>query len=219
MTKKIISCIISIFKFIITLVIMAIIGVILVQRFSDNNMSLAGYRIFTVITESMVPKYEVGDVLLVKETDINEINVGDDVTYLGEKGSFADKIVTHQVVSIEKGESGELEITTKGIANDTEDPVISESQIYGVVIRKLEVITYLNGIINNMYGMYFLIIIPLAIIMFTEFKAFREDDKKIKEEYEDDDEDDEDDEDSNKKVDKKAKKRKEKRAKRRKRYG
>ena len=207
--------VISVIKFILTALIIVIIGVILIQRFSNNNMSLAGYRIFTVVTESMIPKYKVGDVILVKEEEKTNIQVGDDVTYMGKVGSYADKTITHQVIGIEMGKDGLLKFHTKGIANEDEDPLVSEEQIYGVVQAKLQVVTFLNGIINNMYGMYFLIIIPLAIIMFTEFKAFKED----KNDYEEDDDDDIEETDNDKKeIDKKAKKRKEKRAKRRKRY-
>ena len=207
--------VISVIKFILTALIIVIIGVILIQRFSNNNMSLAGYRIFTVVTESMVPKYEVGDVILIKEEEKTNIQVGDDVTYMGKIGSYADKIITHQVIGIEMGNDGLLKFHTKGIANEDEDPLVSEEQIYGVVQAKLQVVTFLNRIINNMYGMYFLIIIPLAIIMFTEFKAFKEE----KEDYDEEDEDDSEEKDDNEKIiDKKAKKRKEKRAKRRRRY-
>ena len=52
----------------------------------------------------MVPKYRVGDVLLVRQIGITEIKDGDDVTYMGKVGNFADKIVTHQVIKIEKTE-------------------------------------------------------------------------------------------------------------------
>ena len=207
MSTKLLRGTMSILKFIITIVAIAIVAIILVQRFSNNNMSIAGYRIFTVVTESMVPKYEVGDVLLVKQTDPSKIQVEDDVTYMGKVGSFANKIVTHQVVGIENGENGTLNFHTKGIANDTEDPIVNESQIYGVVQAKLKIITYLNGIINNMYGMYFLIVIPLAVIMFSEFKSFRDEENDDDETDEDNDDTDEDD---TKTIDKKAKKRKEK---------
>ena len=227
MSIKLLRSIMSIMKFILSIIVILVVVIILVQRFSNNNISVAGYRIFTVVTESMVPKYVVGDVLLVKETNPEQIKVEDDVTYMGKVGAFADKIVTHQVINIENGEDGRLKFHTKGIANDTEDPLVSEEQIYGVVQIKLEILTYLNGIINNMYGMYFLIVIPLAIIIFTEFKSFKEESKYIDEEDDDDEDDDEEENESsedktkdnkNKYIDKKAEKRKEKRAKRRRRY-
>lgn len=228
MSTKILRSVISVIKFIVSAIIVFIVAIILVQRFSNNDISIAGFRIFTVVTESMVPKYVVGDVLLIKETEPTEIQVEDDVTYMGKVGSFADKIVTHQVIDIENAEDGTLNFHTKGIANEDEDPIVNESQIYGVVQTKLQIITKLNGLISNMYGMYFLIIIPLAVIMFSEFRAFKEDDKDddFDDEDDEDDEDDDDDEkedydeddDDYKHRDKRIEKRKEKRAKRRRRY-
>ena len=230
MSTKILRSIISLIKFIVTVIVIVIVAIILVQRFSNNNMSIAGYRIFTVVTESMVPKYLVGDVLLVKETDATKINLEDDVTYMGKVGSFANKIVTHQVIGIENAEDGTLNFHTKGIANEEEDPIVNESQIFGVVQAKLAIITKLNGLINNMYGMYFLIIIPLAVIMFSEFRAFKDDEKDEEDDddedtddedaddEDDDEDDDEKDEDNYRKKDKKIEKRKEKRARRRRRY-
>lgn len=219
MITKIIKTIFSLIKTLVTLIVIGFVAIVLIQRFSNNNLSVAGYRMFTVVTESMVPEYLVGDVLLVKETEPDKIAIGDDVTYMGKIGSYANKIVTHRVVNIDKTEKENIKFITRGIANDVDDPQIEENQIYGTVVTKLKVVTYLNGIINNMYGMYFLIIIPLAIIMFSEFRAFKQDDKRDYEE--DDDENDDIDEDENKedkKIDKKAQKRKEKRAKRRRKY-
>lgn len=222
MITKILKSLMSIIKFIITVLVIGIVAIILVQRFSNNNMSIAGYRIFTVVTESMVPKYQVGDVLLVKQTPSSEIKKGDDVTYMGKVGSFADKIVTHQVIRIERAENGTLNFITKGIANESEDPIVNETQVFGVVQAKLQIITKLNGIVNNMYGMYFFIVIPLAIIMFSEFKSFKNDDKDYDDEDEededDDDDDNEDEEKEQKRVDKRAQRRKERRDKRRRRY-
>ena len=218
MIMKILKSIVSLIKFAITVLVVGIVAIILVQRFSNNNMSVAGFRIFTVVTESMVPKYVVGDVLLVKQTDPKEIKVEDDVTYMGKVGSFADKIVTHQVIGIENAENGSLNFRTKGIANPDEDPIVNDTQIYGVVLTKLQLITKLNGIINNMYGMYFLIIIPLAVIMFSEFKSLKEDDRRDDEEEEEEEDDDDERENKKTKGNKKVEKRKEKRAKRRRRY-
>lgn len=233
MPAKIIKKIFSIIRFLITVLILVIVAIILVQRISNNTKTILGYRIFTVVTESMVPKYEVGDVILVKEKPINQIQIGNDVAYIGKVGSFADKIVTHQVINIEKGENEELIFHTKGIANDAEDPEIKAEQIYGTVQCKLQIMSFLNGIINNMYGMYFLIVIPLAVIFFTEVRGIKKDIEDKKKEKEDTDKNEENnlldgkieekEEDKTKSkseeyIDKKIQKQKAKRAKRRSKY-
>ena len=144
MLIKIIKKLFYMLRFLITIIIIAIVAVIVVQRVSNNANALLGYRIFTIVTESMVPKYEVGDVILVKEKNITEIQVDEDVAYMGKVGSFAEKIVTHQVIDIKTDENGELIFHTKGIANDTEDPTIKGDQIYGVVQSKLKIMVYIN---------------------------------------------------------------------------
>ena len=50
----------------------------------------------------MVPKYKVGDMILSRETDINSLNIGEDVVYMGTSGDFKDKIVTHQIIKIDE---------------------------------------------------------------------------------------------------------------------
>jgi len=72
-----------------------------IQRFS-NNSSICGYRMFTVATGSMVPVYEVGDVIVVKETTLKDLKVGDDVTYYGIKNDFKDSPITLKWFDLEQ---------------------------------------------------------------------------------------------------------------------
>lgn len=165
--NKGLNIIFKIFKAILTLVIVLIVSIIFVQRVSNNKVTLGGYSIFTIITESMVPKYQVGDMLLAKDISTDDIKVGDDLVYIGKSGTFEGKIVTHQVVSIEK-ENGKKIFHTKGIANTIEDPEVSEEQIYGVVSCKLVILSLLSKVVNNIYGFYFIVFIPFAVMIFLE---------------------------------------------------
>ena len=215
---KILRAIYSIFRTIFTIILVCLLAVILTQRISNNTKSVAGIRIFTVVTESMVPDYLVGDAILVRSIAPEELNVGDDITYLGEKDSFQDKIVTHRIIKKEKNDDGTYKIVTKGIANEEEDPEINESQVYGKVLYKIKSISYLNGIIGNLYGMYFFIVVPLALMIFFEFIA-RQNDKdeekgEAKKETAKDEEKDDIDEEAERKE--KRKKRRNKRRERRK---
>ena len=155
-SNKFLRIIYKILKAITTLFIVLIVSIIFVQRISNNKVTVGGYSVFTIITESMVPKYQVGDMLLSKKIPTNEIKVGDDVVYMGKNGTFEGKIVTHQVIKIEK-KGSELEFHTKGIANTIEDPVVHEKQIYGVVTTKLSILSLLSKLVNNIYGFYFII--------------------------------------------------------------
>lgn len=153
----------------IIMVILIIISLIIAtQKLSDNEKTFFGYRIFRVQTGSMIPVYEIGDVILVKDVDINKIKIGDDITYWGTTGQMKGKLVTHRVIDIEEQE-GQKVFHAKGVANTSEDPLISAEQINGIVQGKLYVTTLMCRLLNNKYIFYFFCIMPLTICIFFAF--------------------------------------------------
>ena len=162
---KILKKIAKIIEVILITIIIFISLIIIIQRFSNNEKSFLGYRIFRVETGSMVPKYLVGDVILVKDQKFEQLKIGDDLTYNGLSGNVAGKIITHQIIDIEIV-NGKKIIHTKGIANSQEDPEIFEEQIIGKVITKMNILTVITKCLNNKYIFYFLGIVPLTIYIF-----------------------------------------------------
>ena len=162
---KIIKTAWKILEKIVIIAIMFISIVIVTQKVSKNENTFLGFRIFKVETGSMIPKYQIGDVILVKETDIDKIKIGDDVTYNGTAGMMKGKIVTHQVVDITEQEGKKI-FKTKGIANNAADPLIYGSQIDGVVQCKLHIITIICSLLANRYIFYFCGVLPLTIWIF-----------------------------------------------------
>lgn len=166
--KKVLKILWKIAKIAVWILVILIVSVIVVQKVSNNKLTVANYSIYNVVTESMVPKYNVGDMLLARRVDTNTLVVGDDIVYLGKEGTFNDKIVTHQIVQIDD-ENGMRIFHTKGIANFIEDPVITSEQIYGKIVTKLNILSFLGRITSNQYGFYFIIIIPTVILVFQIF--------------------------------------------------
>lgn len=186
--NKAIKIIGNILYYILVVFIVLILLVVILQRVTKNNASIGGIRIFNIVTESMVPEYKVGDILISKSTSLDKIKVGDDIVYLGNKDTFTGKVVTHRVIDIEKNEDGTYLFHTKGIANTAEDPVVSGSQVYGVIIYKTVILSFISKIINNLYGFYFLIFTPLTILIVVKIiKIYQE--RKYDEESEDEEED------------------------------
>ena len=165
--NKFIKFLIKFIKVVVWIFVLLVIFVILVQRIFNNQVSIGSYRMFTVVTGSMEPVYNVGDVVISKEVDPSTIKKGDDVVYLGEKDDFKDKIVTHRVIKIENKE-GDYYFTTKGVANEYSDPVISSDQIYGKVVYRPVVLSFLSGVLNTRLGFYLLIFVPVAFLIFLE---------------------------------------------------
>lgn len=161
----------------VTLLIVFISLIIIVQKVTNNKESFFGYRIFRVQTGSMIPKYQIGDVILVKKQDVDKIKVGDDVTYLGESSSVKGILITHRVIDIQEVD-GKKEFHTQGIANNLEDPVVYGNQINGVVQFKMPILTLLCKLLNNKYIFYFGAVLPLTLYIF--FRVLKANyDKKV----------------------------------------
>lgn len=168
MGKKIFKIISIIIKTIVGIALAAFILVVCMQRFSDNKLSLFNFRLFSVVSQSMVPVYDIGDVLVAKEKDPSEIKEGDIISYLGTTGSFANKVITHRVVHIEKREDGKYYYRTKGDANLVEDPIVMEDQLYGVVVHKSILLSLVYRIVGTQIGFFMFIIIPIMFVIGSE---------------------------------------------------
>lgn len=152
-------------KTLILIALFAFIIAVCLQRFSDNKLSIFNYRMFTVVSGSMAPTYNIGDVLISKEMEPKKIRVGQTVSYKGNSGSFDGMIITHEVVGVEKGNDDKYYFHTRGKANLVEDPIVSEDQLYGVVVYKTVILSFFYRLISTSFGFYMLIIIPLITIV------------------------------------------------------
>lgn len=197
--KKAIKLVFKILYQILIVLCFILILIIVLQKVTNSNGSIAGYRIFRVITGSMIPQYDIGEVVISKKINPNKIKVGDDIVYMGTYGEYNGKIIMHEVVGIDKDENGNLNFHAKGLnTNSIEDPQIKADQIYGVVKLKAGVLTVLYDLATNIYTA-FVIITILAFNVFVSFslpeKIKKKQLKEASEEFEEDEDDEEYDED------------------------
>ncbi len=178
LNNKFIKTSFMLIKIITTLFVILVVSVIFVQRISNNKAKLGGYSIFTVVSESMSPVYEIGDMIIAKTVKEDEIKVHDDIVYHGERGTFKDRVVTHRVIQIETKDG--VIFHTRGIANSENDPSIKYNQIYGKVLFKSKILSFLSKLMNNAYGFYFVIFIPFTIMVFLEILDFVKERKERK---------------------------------------
>ena len=162
--NKIIKLIMKVISTIFMIFVILYLSFILIQRINGNK-SIFGYRLFTVVTPSMEPIYNVNDVVIVRDIKYNDVKIGDDVAYLGKIGNLSGKIITHRVIDIDNSSSYGKVFTTKGVNNKYADPPVMGNQIVGKVEGKLFIINKLNHILKNKYGFFFLVFCPLILIM------------------------------------------------------
>jgi signal peptidase len=126
-----------------TVVIVVILAIVLV------GVRLVGFTPYAILSPSMTPKYQVGDLVYVRSVDPEQLRVGDVVTYVANEDLV---LVTHRIVEID---SENRCVYTQGDANDSRDtaPVHFEN-IVGRVAFSLPRLGYLSTYLTSTSGRY-----------------------------------------------------------------
>ncbi|QYI96984.1 signal peptidase I [Curtobacterium flaccumfaciens pv. flaccumfaciens] len=124
------------------LLVAALAVVLIVVPKATGSMPL------TVLTQSMEPTLPPGTLLVVRPTPIDDIRVGDVVTYQIVSGQPA--VVSHRVVSVSSSSDGERTFVLKGDNNAEADPApVTAVQIRGVVWYSVPEIGIVNQVVNG----------------------------------------------------------------------
>ena len=70
---------------------------------------------------------EVGDLIFTVKPDKDKLKAGDIISYMD--GNIA---VTHRIIEVQTDADGKRSFVTKGDANNTEDPAVSEDTVFGL---------------------------------------------------------------------------------------
>ncbi len=170
-------------KGLITAFLIVILLIVLFQKISNNKLALGNTYIFQVASESMLPKYRIGDIIIVRKTDASKLEVGDSVTYLGKSSNLRGLVITHEIIKKEEIDN-KYHFVTKGLMNEIEDPEITEDDIYGKVIYHSVVISYLSRLMLTRAGYYVIFVsigVCLSYDVITSF-VLKEDEEDEKEE-------------------------------------
>ena len=125
---------------------------ILLNIFSMNNKSLFGFRIYRVISGSMQPALQIGDVIIVKKS--NNYYERDIITY-----SNGLTTITHRIIAINNDE-----VITKGDANEVDDKPINKEQIVGKFFFRISNFSLFSIILSK--NVIYLIMIFLLVLIF-----------------------------------------------------
>lgn len=169
--------------FMVIIIALSVFSMYQHRKNPDKVPSVFGYSTMSVLTGSMRPYLEPGDLIIDKEVDAEEIKVGDVVTF-----KVGSSIVTHRVVEV-LNDGGKLLFRTRGDANNTDDGGLTESRnIIGKVVLEVPYGGYIARFIRSPIGLVLIIGIPVIIMLGGELKVLLSEDnrkKKQKKESED----------------------------------
>lgn len=126
----------------------------------DQLPGVFGLKPSVVLSGSMDPTIQVGDVILIQECDPETLQEGDVVCYMS-----SGKAITHRISSVTTGEDGLVRYVTQGDANNAADRLsVSADQVQGVW-NGVRVAGLGNTIMfmQTPTGMVLCIICPLAL--------------------------------------------------------
>jgi signal peptidase len=84
--------------------------------------SLLGYERYVITGGSMSGTFEKGSIAFEKRTPVEDVKVGDVITYLPPADSGVTHLVTHRIISDKILENGQRQLRTQGDANPDPDP-------------------------------------------------------------------------------------------------
>lgn len=107
---------------------------LIVKSYTNKELvpSVGGVFPLIVLTDSMYPVIENGDLIICNTASPAEVQVDDVISFFDPAGN-GQSIVTHRVVEILIAEDGSLSFITKGDNNNTEDKTpVPEDSLVGV---------------------------------------------------------------------------------------
>ena len=138
----------------------------------EKNINIFGLRQYMIMTGSMEPNYNIGDLIITKEVNPENIKKGDIITYALADGNAT---VTHRIIDvIEK--DGKTMYKTKGDNNNAPDQNLVEyNQIQGVFLFKINNFGNILSSILTKTG----IALVFLIVILSYLRANSKEEKRI----------------------------------------
>lgn len=167
--KKILKCIFYPIAIFIVICAMDIVYQKIVKK--EDNVNLFGFRPYIVLSGSMEPNLQVGDLVVSKQVNEQQVEIGDIITFEDENGST----ITHRVVDIII-KDGEKLYQTKGDNNNAKDTgLISIKNIKGKYTFKINKFGRIISQIITPTG----VVLVLLVITIWYMNTSKKNDRKI----------------------------------------
>ena len=144
---------------------------------------IAGIYPLIVLTDSMNPEFNSGDLIICKQSDRGDIHVGDVISYQDKK-SYKSSIITHRVIEITNDENGLL-FQTKGDANNKEDEsLVSYEDVIGIYKMKIAGLGHIVLFMQSKMGLVVCVILPMCLLALYNMFLKKKDMDALKKELE-----------------------------------
>lgn len=151
--------------------VIAIIGMIYIMS-NGKHISVAGYQVLRVLTNSMAPAIADNTCIIIKEVDPSTLKVGDIITFTSDDPAIMGYYNTHRIHEFTEVD-GEKMIITKGDASPATDAYpVHMDQVAGIYVRELPGGRALGSMfqaLSNNKVYFIFIMLPLAVCLISYF--------------------------------------------------
>ncbi|MGY1740632.1 MULTISPECIES: signal peptidase I [unclassified Blastococcus] len=122
------------------------------------------YRTMTMLTGSMAPSIDPGDVVVSTPLDVDDIELGMVITYHIPVDDH--RVVTHRVIDVQHTADGTVAVRTQGDANQAPDPwtaVLTGDTAYQVQAVVPEIGHVITALHNSTLSTLFVQLVPAAL--------------------------------------------------------
>lgn len=130
----------------------------------DEVPSIGGILPLIVLTDSMDPKIESGDLIICHTAEAEEIKVNDIISFFDPAGNGT-SIVTHRVVEIVE-KNGEILFRTRGDNNNTEDKeLVPAENLVGIYKTRIAGAGHIAMFMQSTAGLIICVVIPIVLLI------------------------------------------------------
>ena len=130
----------------------------------DEVPSIGGKLPLIVLTDSMYPEIESGDLIICNTAEAEDIKVNDVISFFDPAGNGT-SIVTHRVVEIVE-EDGKISFRTRGDNNNTEDKeLVPAENLVGVYKMRIAGAGHIAMFMQSTAGLIVCVVLPIILLV------------------------------------------------------
>jgi len=149
-----------------------IINIILIIEgylYPEKVPSLFGVSPMIVVTDSMNPAIQAGDMILAEKVDPNEVQVGDIISFFDPLRAGNTVVITHRVIEVRHLDDGRIQYRTQGDANNQADEIpIPSEKLVGRYRFTIPVWGKVALFLRTLPGFLCFVIIPIILLVVFE---------------------------------------------------
>ncbi|MBR4072291.1 MAG: signal peptidase I [Clostridia bacterium] len=131
---------------------------------AEEVPDIGGYLPMIVLTDSMYPEIESGDLIICHTIKAEDVKVDDVISFFDPAGNGT-SVVTHRVIEIVE-ENGEIKFRTKGDFNNTEDKeLVPAENLVGIYQSRIAGAGKIAMFMQSTAGLIICVVLPIVLLV------------------------------------------------------